>query len=44
MTPRGGAKSASLEAVVTKWTTTAWTLWRVERPKVVNATVVFAEA
>ena len=34
---------ASLEAEVTKWRATARTLWRVERPKVANAIVAFAE-
>jgi len=37
-------KVASLEAEVAKWRTTTRTLWRVERPKVANATVAFAKA
>ena len=35
---------ASLEAEVAKWRATARTVWRVECPKVANATVSFAEA
>ena len=33
----------SLKAEVAKWRDNARTLWRVERPKVANATVAFTE-
>ena len=36
-------KEASLEVKVAKWRATARTLWRVEHPKVANATVAFVE-
>ena len=36
-------KEASLEVKVAKWRVTACTLWRVEHPKVANATVAFVE-
>jgi len=36
-------KVASLEADVAKWRATARTLWRVEHPKVANATIGFVE-
>ena len=37
-------KVASLEAEVAKWRATTRTVWRVERLKVANATIPFAEA
>ena len=36
-------KVAFLEVEIAKWRATAHTFWRVECPKVVNATVAFAE-
>jgi len=36
-------KVASLEVEVAKWRATARIVWRVERPKVANATVAFIE-
>lgn len=38
------SKIASLENEATKWKATAKTMGRVEHPKVLNATVAFAEA
>lgn len=38
------SRIASLEVEAAKWRATARTVWRVERPKVANATVAFAEA
>ena len=35
---------ASLEAEVAKWRATACTVWKVEHPKVANATIAFVEA
>lgn len=38
------SKVASLEAEVAKWRVTTRIVWRVECPKVANATIAFAKA